>query len=75
MNTKTIVRQGFTQVMLYAAGAALIISCFFAMPVPRAHAASQLTETQIQAVLNLLIAFNVPTATITNVSNILHKKK
>jgi hypothetical protein len=73
MNTKTIASQGYRQVAVYALGAALVVSSFFALSVPRAHA-SQLTEPQIQAILNLLKAFEVPAATITNVSNILHKK-
>jgi hypothetical protein len=74
MNTKIIALQGFRQAMLYAAGAALIVSSFFAVAVPRAHAAA-LTEPQIQAILNLLTAFNVPAATIANVNTILHKSK
>ena len=73
MNTKTLAHPGFRKIILTVAGAALVASSFFAA-VPRARAAS-LTEVQIQSILNLLIAFNVPAATIANVNVILHKSK
>ncbi len=74
MQTKIMAHPGFRTITMGIVGAALVVSCFFAAGVPKAHAA-QLTETQIQAILNLLLSFNVPQATVTNVSNILHNKK
>ncbi len=55
-------------------GAALIVSSFFILPVQQAHAAA-LTEAQISAILGMLVAFNVPAATVANVNAILHKSK
>ncbi len=73
MNTKSIALPALgRQVVAGVIGLCLMVSCFFAFA-PQARAA-QLTEPQIQAILNLLMAFNVPQATINNVSNILHKK-
>jgi hypothetical protein len=46
------------------------LCCFFAAA-PQAHA-SNLTEPQIQSVLNLLAAFNVDSTTVANVNSILH---
>ncbi len=57
-----------------AMAAALAVSLFFATA-PQAQAASTLSEPQIQAILNLLRAFEVPAATILNVDNILHNRK
>ena len=74
MNTKIMAHPGVRYVLMSVMGAALIASSFFAFAVPKAHAAA-LTEPQIQAILNLLTAFNVPAATIANVNAILHKSK
>jgi hypothetical protein len=73
MKTTTLVQRGFKEMALFVIACMVVVSCMFAIATPRVHAAT-LTEPQIQAILNLLMAFNVPQATITNVSNILHKK-
>jgi hypothetical protein len=75
MNTKTLVRRSFTkEIIMGVAVLGLVFSSFFALSVPRAHAAA-LTSAQIQAILNLLTSFNVPASTVANVSAILHKSK
>lgn len=50
---------------------AVIVCPLFSVAVPRAQAAS-LTEPQIQAILNLLVSFDVGQTTIDGVSAILH---
>lgn len=76
MNTKTISHHGFVkEIIMGVAVLALVLSSFFALSVPRAAHAAALTETQITAILNLLKSFNVPAATVANVSVILHKSK
>lgn len=75
MKTIHIARPGLLQnVAVGVAALMLALSCFFTLSVPRAHAAA-LTEPQIQAILNLLVSFNVPAATVSNVNVILHKSK
>ncbi len=75
MNTKTLTQRSFSkEIVMGAAVLSLVLSSFFAVSVPRAHAAA-LTEPQIQAILGLLISFNVPAATVANVNAILHKSK
>ncbi len=56
---------------LYTMGVTVVSTCFFATAVPQAHAA-QLTEAQIQAVLNLLASFDVSQSTIDGVDAVLH---
>ncbi len=74
MTTAILQRRGVREVALLAAGVALSATMMFGVAAPRAHAAA-LTEPQIQAILNLLAAFNVPQAEIDNVEGILHQSK
>jgi hypothetical protein len=53
-------------------GAFIILLAFVVFSVPAAPVRAALTETQIQSVLNLLTAFSVNSATISNVNLILH---
>ena len=80
MHTSSIIRSGLRSVVFATFVAAVLMGGFFAL-MPQAHAATttttaskSLTEAQITAILNLLASFNVPQATINNVSAILHKK-
>ena len=74
MKTAVLARRGVREAALLVAGVVVAASLMFTAAAPRAHA-SALTEPQIQAILNLLTAFNVPAATIANVNAILHKSK
>jgi hypothetical protein len=74
MNTAVLQRRGVREVALLAMGAALSAALLFGVAAPKAQAAA-LTEPQIQAILNLLAAFNVPQAEIDNVETILHQSK
>jgi hypothetical protein len=67
-------KQGAKEVALMAMGVLVAAMLMFSFAAPQAHAAA-LTEPQIQAILNLLEAFNVPQAEIDNVEQILHQSK
>ncbi len=73
---KTAVLSGHTakETVLFIAGVMVAAAMMFGVAAPRAHAAA-LTEPQIQAILNLLAAFNVPQVEIDNVESILHQSK
>ncbi len=73
---KTAVLTGRTakEAVLLVAGVMVAASMMFSVAAPQARAAA-LTEPQIQAILNLLAAFNVPQAEIDNVEGILHQSK
>jgi hypothetical protein len=73
MNTKILAHPSVRPIIMGVMAAALAMSAFFATA-PQAHAYSTLTEPQIQAILGLLRAFDVPAATILNVDNILHNR-
>ncbi len=73
MNTKIMAYPSVRPIIMGGMALALAASCFFAFA-PKAQAYSTLTEPQIQAILNLLRAFEVPAATILNVDNILHNR-
>ena len=62
------------EAVLFMAGVMVAAAMMFGVAAPRAQAAA-LTEPQIQAILNLLAAFNVPQAEIDNVEGILHQSK
>ncbi len=68
--TAAITYNSIRTLTLYVIGVAAVV-CVFATAVPQARAA-QLTETQIQAVLNLLASFNVNQSTIDGVDAVLH---
>ena len=70
MNVKTLSLRSLQVHLKVAIVALCMAAALFAMPHPAQ--ADGLTEPQIQAVLGLLSAFDVPQATIDNVSNILH---
>src|SRR3990167_8649434 len=70
MNVKTLSLRSLQVHLKVAIVALCMAAALFAMPHPAQ--ADGLTEPQIQAVLGLLSAFDVPQATIQNVSNILH---
>lgn len=53
-------------------GLLLGLSLLFVVIFPTSTQAALLVESQIQAILGLLVAFNVPTGTINTVSVILH---
>ena len=73
MKSAVLMQRGVKEVAVVVIGFVLVASSVFAFA-PRAQAAA-LTEPQIQAILNLLISFNVPAATVANVNIILHKSK
>ena len=70
MNANTLSLRSLQTHLKVAIVALCMAAALFAMPHPAQ--ADGLTEPQIQAVLGLLSAFDVPQATIDNVSNILH---
>src|SRR3989338_3926973 len=70
MNVKALSLRSLQVHLKVAIVALCMAAALFAMPHPAQ--ADGLTEPQIQAVLGLLSAFDVPQATIDNVSNILH---
>ncbi|MBP7770750.1 MAG: hypothetical protein KA066_02455 [Candidatus Pacebacteria bacterium] len=74
MTTALSQSRGVKELALLAMGVALSAALMFGAAAPRAQAAA-LTEPQIQAILNLLAAFNVPQAEIDNVEGILHQSK
>jgi hypothetical protein len=70
----TVLTRGVKHVAVALVGAMVAAMLMFSVATPQAHAAA-LTESQIQAILNLLEAFNVPQAEIDNVEQILHQSK
>ncbi|MDB5225710.1 MAG: hypothetical protein JWL87_662 [Candidatus Adlerbacteria bacterium] len=74
MKTAVLARSTAKEITLFAMGVMVAASMLFAVAAPQAHAAA-LNEEQIQAILNLLAAFNVPAAEIANVEHILHQSK
>lgn len=74
MKTALFAKSAAKETVLFMAGVALVAAMMFGAAAPRAHAAA-LTEPQIQAILKLLAAFNVPQAEIDNVEGILHQSK
>lgn len=74
MKTAVLARNAVKEVALFVFGVMVAASMLFAIATPWAHAAA-LTEVQIQSILNLLAAFNVPQAEIDNVEVILHQSK
>lgn len=74
MKTAILARSRAKETALFILGIAVAASMAFTLATPQAHAAA-LTEPQIQAILNLLMAFDVPAAEIANVEEILHQSK
>lgn len=70
--TNTLANPARALVSILITGLFALSLLFAVMPAP-AHAAS-LTEPQIQAILSLLVSFDVDEATISNVDAILHNK-
>lgn len=74
MKTAVLGQKGVRELALLVAGAMVAATMMFSVAAPKAHAAP-LTEPQIQAILNLLVAFNLPAAEVANVEKILHQSK